>query len=128
MFSKAALKTHLTVLLITILAGCGSGGGGGVQVTTTDLVSISVTPADTAIAVNTDQHMATGIYADNSTRDVTALVTWSSTDASVATISEETDSTSSISGFFAHSSTGDRHIHAWEGLTAGRPFRRQQVD
>ena len=120
MFSKAALKTHLTVLLITILAGCGSGGGGGVQVTTTDLVSISVTPADTAIAVNTDQqYMATGIYADNSTRDVTALVTWSSTDASVATISEETDSTSSISGFFAHSSTGDRHIHAW-GRAHGR--------
>jgi hypothetical protein len=79
-------------LLLAILASCGAGavdvqtngsvsGAAGVQ-----LLSISIEPADPRIAQNTSQQFtATGIYSDNTTRDLTASVTWSSSDAGIAT-------------------------------------------
>jgi hypothetical protein len=51
MFNRTAFKIRLAVLLVAILAGCGD----VVQVTTVSLVSLSVTPADPSIAINTDQ-------------------------------------------------------------------------
>ena len=51
MFNRTAFKIRLVVLLVAILAGCGD----VVQVTTVSLVSLSVTPADPSIAINTDQ-------------------------------------------------------------------------
>jgi len=52
------------------------------------LVSIAVTPANPSIArETTQQFMATGTYSDNTTRDITNSVTWSSSSATVATIS-----------------------------------------
>ena len=52
------------------------------------LVSIEVTPADSVIPAlgQTQQFTATGTYSDDSTADITALVTWESTDLSIATI------------------------------------------
>ena len=96
MFNRTVFKLQLAALLLTILAGC---GGNGVQVTTAKLVSISVTPAATSIAIDTDQqYSATGIYSDNSTRDVTDLVNWDLSDPGVATISVETGTAPSNSG------------------------------
>ncbi|ARD20865.1 Ig-like domain-containing protein [Shewanella japonica] len=56
-------------------------------VTSEELVSIQITPAITSLAkgINTD-YVATGTYSDNSTLDITALVSWSSSDTNVATI------------------------------------------
>ncbi|HTW75627.1 MAG TPA: PilC/PilY family type IV pilus protein [Steroidobacteraceae bacterium] len=51
------------------------------------LVSITVTPANQTIDVGqTQQYTATGTYSDGSTLNLTAQVTWSSSDTGVATI------------------------------------------
>ena len=52
------------------------------------LVSIEVLPAAPSIASgSTQQFTATGLYTDNSTQDLTAQVTWDSSDGAVATVS-----------------------------------------
>lgn len=52
------------------------------------LVSIAITPTDPSIALGTTQQFtATGTYTDNSTQDITSQVTWSSSNATIATIS-----------------------------------------
>jgi len=51
------------------------------------LTSITVTPAIGSLAIGmTQQYAAIGIYSDNSTHDLTRLVTWSSSTPSVGTI------------------------------------------
>lgn len=56
-------------------------------VTPATLVSIAVTPSSSSIAVAaTQQFTATGTHADATTEDFTTLVTWSSSNSSVATI------------------------------------------
>jgi uncharacterized protein YjdB len=57
-------------------------------VTAATLVSIQVTPPSPSIASGlTLQFSATGVYTDNSTQDLTATVTWASSDGSVASVS-----------------------------------------
>ncbi len=52
------------------------------------LVSIAVAPATATIAAGTtQQYIATGTYNDNSTADITAMATWTSSDETHATIS-----------------------------------------
>jgi len=52
------------------------------------LVSIAINPANPSVALGaTQQFTATGTYTDNSTQDITSTVTWSSSDATIATIS-----------------------------------------
>ncbi|MBP9592435.1 MAG: Ig-like domain-containing protein [Steroidobacteraceae bacterium] len=57
-------------------------------VTAATLDSISITPADPVLGYGgaTQQFRATGRYSDQTTRDLTASVTWSSSSANVATI------------------------------------------
>ncbi len=58
-----------------------------VTVTPARLVSIAVTPVSASIALGTTrQFTATGTYGDNTTQDLTASVTWSSSSGAVATI------------------------------------------
>ncbi|MGR5139875.1 Ig-like domain-containing protein, partial [Vibrio jasicida] len=67
---------------------------GGVQsndatltVTSAELVSIQVTPADKSIPKGTNQkYIATGTYTDNSTKDISTNVSWTSSDTDIATI------------------------------------------
>ena len=74
----------LVLLLVTFVAGCGGSGNGSGDVS---LVTIELTPSSQSIAKNTTkQFTATGIYADNSTKDLTSSVTWSSLDTTMATI------------------------------------------
>ena len=74
----------LVLLLVTFVAGCGGNGNGSGDVS---LVTIELTPSSQSIAKNTTkQFTATGIYADNSTKDLTSSVTWSSLDTTMATI------------------------------------------
>jgi len=55
---------------------------------TVTLTSITVLPANPSIPINTTQQLtATGSYSDGSSRDLTALVTWSSSTVADATVS-----------------------------------------
>jgi hypothetical protein len=66
----------------------GVSGSTTLTVTPAVLVSIEVTPAAANLANGlTQQFSATGIYADNSTQDLTTQVTWASSDSAVATVS-----------------------------------------
>jgi len=58
-------------------------------VTSAKLVSLQITPFSPTIPLGFDTNLiATGIYSDNTTRDLTALVTWSSNAANVASVSD----------------------------------------
>jgi trimeric autotransporter adhesin len=68
-------------------------GSTTLTVTAATLVSMSVTPANRSSALGTSQQfIATGIYSDNSTQNITAYVTWSSSSLSAATISNASGS------------------------------------
>ena len=75
----------------TVVITATSGGKSGtVNLTVTDVVlsTIAVTPAQPTIpAGSTQQFKATGTYSDNTKRDITADVSWTSSLATVATIS-----------------------------------------
>ncbi len=86
---KVLLKFWIPVVLVSLLSyGCGCGGG-----TQAGLVSLEVTPQNPVIALGTDQQfIATGIFSDGSRQDLTNAVTWSSSEQSVASISNESGS------------------------------------
>lgn len=56
------------------------------------LISIAIEPADTQVAINTSQQFtATGTYSDDSTDDLTNVVTWRSSDNRIATFGDVDD-------------------------------------
>ncbi|HEY9466587.1 MAG TPA: Ig-like domain-containing protein, partial [Vicinamibacterales bacterium] len=60
-------------------------------VVTPTLVSIEVSPSSTTVArFQNVAFTATGTYSDSSTADLTSSVTWSSSDATIATVSAGT--------------------------------------
>ncbi len=70
----------------------GVNGSADLTVTAAILVSITVTPADATVLVTTStgtlvQYTATGVYSDNTTKDITTDVSWNSSMPVVATIS-----------------------------------------
>ena len=74
------------------MSSCGGGGGGsvggGAAAPSASLVSIEVTPAEPVIALGTTTQLkATGIYSDNSKKDLTPSVDWHSSDDAVVTVS-----------------------------------------
>ncbi|HTC91823.1 MAG TPA: Ig-like domain-containing protein [Terriglobales bacterium] len=75
---------------ITITAqdpSTGVTGTGQFTVTPAVLVSIVVTPANPLVPKGASQQLtATGVYSDNSTQDLTANVSWSSSNSAVASI------------------------------------------
>lgn len=84
---KVWLGTVLGVLAISLACVSGSGtnsqGSGGPKLT-----SIAISAQSTNVTVGQSvQLTATGTYSDQSTKDLTSSVTWSSSDASIATIS-----------------------------------------
>ncbi len=78
------------------------------------LVSISLSPPDPQIAVGTTvQLTATGDYGDLSTRDLTALADWSSSDDNIATVDNKGLVTARASG-------GGATVRAtYQGVTGG---------
>ena len=63
-------------------------GAASLTVSNAALVSIAVTPATATIPKGTQQQFkATGSFTDNSTADITASVTWGSSDAAIVNIS-----------------------------------------
>jgi uncharacterized repeat protein (TIGR03803 family) len=83
----------------TITATLGAvSGTSAVTVTAAALVSIGVTPANPSIANGlTQQFVATGIFSDHSTQNLTAQVTWSSSHSNVAAISNAAGSEGLVS-------------------------------
>ncbi len=81
------------------------------------LTKIEVTPIDPVVAVNfTIQFTATGIFSDNSKVDLTNKVQWSSSNPTVATISDEPGSKGLATGL----SPGTTVIEATVGGISGR--------
>jgi hypothetical protein len=89
--------------VLSFLAACGGGGGGGTDKAGTQapekaatLQSIEVTPSVAkAVAGTTAQFTATGVFTDNSTKDLTTQVTWASSVGAVASVSNAVGSNGS---------------------------------
>jgi hypothetical protein len=111
-----------TSVLILGLTACGSGS---VQVSSSgaQLTGISVTPTNPVIATNTSQPFtAIGIYSDNTTQDLTNAVAWSSSDTTVATVSEPALSSAKSNNGKAYAygkNAGTTTITATSGSTSG---------
>lgn len=75
----------------TIRASSGTISGEGVlTVSAAELTGISVTPGTASVAKGVQQQFtATGTYTDLSTRDITKEVAWTSSDATIATVSND---------------------------------------
>jgi DNA-binding beta-propeller fold protein YncE/urocanate hydratase len=83
------LVTAVGLGSVTIMAALGDvSGSTPLTVTPAALISIAVTPRHPGIANGTHQQfVATGTYTDNSTQLLTTSVTWTSSDTTVASIS-----------------------------------------
>jgi uncharacterized protein YjdB len=103
--STAGVVTGVVSGSVTVTAKSGAFTGSAnitVNGTSTNLSAIAITPVNPSIPVNTAQQLtATGTYSDGSSRDLTALVTWSSSTIANATV----DVAGLVSGVAAGSST-----------------------
>jgi len=105
--TKAAGSTTITA------AYSGVSGSTTLNVTAPALVSLAVSPTSSSIALGTTaQFKATGTYTDGSNQDLTNSVTWSSSNASAATISS--------SGLATSLATGSTTISATSSNVTGR--------
>jgi len=85
-------------------------------VTDATLVSIEVSPAAPTIASGlTQQFTATGLYSDNSTQELTTQVTWASSNAAVATVSDAAGS----NGLATAAGAGSTTVSATSGGVTG---------
>jgi plastocyanin len=111
--SHTGLFHALTTGTVSIRAALGQiTGTTPVTVTPAILVSMAVTPANPNIAKGeTQQLTATGTYSDDSTKDLTSQVTWSSATPSVASVSN--------TGLVNASNTGASSISAKLGAMVG---------
>ena len=102
---------------VTITATLGTiAGATGLTVTPAALVSIAVIPANASIANGTSQQFAaTGTYTDNSTQPLTTAVNWSSSDTTVASISNASGS----NGLASSTGQGAATISATLGTISG---------
>ncbi|GHD04884.1 hypothetical protein GCM10007320_66260 [Pseudorhodoferax aquiterrae] len=80
---------QVTVTATCRVATCGSATAAATfNITAAQLLSLAVTPATPSIALGTTQQLiATGTFGDNTTRDLSNQVTWTSDNAAVATVS-----------------------------------------
>jgi uncharacterized repeat protein (TIGR03803 family) len=93
--------THITAALGAITSPAVT-----LTVTPAALQSITVTPASPSISASaTEQFIATGTYSDQSTPVITSSVTWSSSDTSVASISNALGSQGLATGLAAGTSS-----------------------
>jgi hypothetical protein len=82
MCNKKVCIVLLSSIVFASLFACGNNGSSAnldasTNINGAQLESISITPANPSIAINTDiQFTATGIYSDNTSEDLTSAVTW----------------------------------------------------
>jgi uncharacterized protein YjdB len=103
--SASGLATGVATGVVTVTARSGSLSGSAtvtVNSAGTNLTSIVLSPTNPSIPINTTQQLtATGTYGDGSSRDLTAVVTWSSSTIANATV----DVTGLVKGIAAGSAT-----------------------
>ena len=111
--SVAGIATGVSVGTTTISATQGSvSGSATLTVTIPTLVSISVSPASPSLAKGfTQAFTASGYYSDGSKQDLTTLVTWATSNTSVATIAS--------TGIATGVSVGTTAISATQGAVSG---------
>ena len=87
-------RLAITAVFVCLLSGCGGSSSSSAPAPAPNsLTAITIDPVNPSSAVGfTQQLHATGTYSDGTTKDLTASVTWSSTDSSVATVSNKSDS------------------------------------
>jgi hypothetical protein len=106
--STKGLANGAAVGTVTISAQMGSIKGSATLVVTgaaVNLTSIAISPSASSIPVHTNQQfIATGVYADGSSSDLTNVVTWSSSATSIATINSN--------GLASSQATGTTNISA----------------
>ena len=102
----AGLAIAVSAGTTTIKASSGNiSGSATLTVTAATLSYITVTPASPNIALGaTEQFTATGTYSDNTTKNITTSVAWSSSSA-VATISNTAGSNGLVTSFAAGTTT-----------------------
>jgi len=85
---NSGLATVVAVGSVTITAASGGKTGTAtLAISAATLTSVDISPLNPTIAANgTQQFFANGRYSDNSLHDVTQNATWTSSDASVATV------------------------------------------
>jgi 6-phosphogluconolactonase (cycloisomerase 2 family) len=85
---SSGIVTAVSAGSTTIMASSGAlSGSTTLTVTSTTLLSIRVTPATPTIAKGTTQQfIATGVYSDGTTQDLTNTVTWHAVNPAVASI------------------------------------------
>lgn len=75
-------------------------------VTSAELTSISISPSDPSVADGlTTQFIATGLYSDGSTEDISTAVNWLSSDTSVAMMAPDQSTSSGLATAVAPGST-----------------------
>jgi len=111
------LASTLATGSVTVTATSGAvSGSTGLTVTPATLVSIAVIPGTPSIAAGTsEQFAATGTYTDGSTQPLTTVVTWSSSDTTVAMISNAAGS----NGLASSTAQGSVTITAALGSISG---------
>ncbi len=91
LINSSGMGTAVGAGSATITATSGTGSGSTqVTVNTSPLTSIAVTPANPSSSMSaqpTQQFAAVGTFSDGTTQDITNIVTWSSSDTTVANIS-----------------------------------------
>ena len=115
--NRVKCATPLVFLIIAMLTSCGANDA--VQQSAyndASLVSILVSPSNAQMVNNSNQQfIATGIYADHATRDITASVTWTTSDGGIAVVSNSIAS----KGLAITTSTGSITITATLGDITG---------
>jgi uncharacterized protein YjdB len=114
------LATGVSAGTTSITATMGSvSGTTSLSVTNATLVSLAVTPPDAQIAQGTtQQYTATGTFSDASTQNLTTSVTWSSSNTTVATISN----TAGTQGLATGNTAGTTTITATSGSVSGTAY------
>jgi uncharacterized repeat protein (TIGR03803 family) len=117
---SAGLATPVAVGPTTMMAMLGgvTSPAATFTVTPATLVSIAITPTGPSIAVHaTEQFIATGTYTDQSTQLLTNSVTWASSAANIASISNATGSRGLATGLL----DGTTSISALLGAVSSPP-------
>lgn len=105
---------------LAVLVAC-SGGGPGTDDTADlgALVGILVTPETVVVPVGGDAQLtARGLYDDRTSRDITAVVSWSTDNGTVASVSEGLDAEGLLSGASAGETTVTASVNGIDSVPA----------